>query len=56
MDQSLTYIHKEIDKKAVNEAAAARVKQILIENGATYKWKVNLDVLAIEGWKNIGNF
>lgn len=56
MDQSLTEIHKEIDKYAVNKSVAARVKQILIENGPTYKWKVNMDVLAFEGWKHIGSF
>ena len=56
MDQSKIEIHKEIDKKAVNEAAAARVKQILIDDGSTCKWKVNLNVLATEGWKHIGNF
>ena len=49
-------INAEIDRKALSKDIAGLLKGDIIPDGDRYKWKVNLKVLANEGYEHITNY
>lgn len=56
LSQSLPVIHAEIDTVALSKDVAALLKTNLSKQGDQYRWTVNMQLLAFEGYHNIGTY
>jgi pimeloyl-ACP methyl ester carboxylesterase len=58
LTQPLPAIHKQVEAVAISKDIAALLKTNLVkrEDGEGFRWVVNMNLLAFEGYDNIGNY